>query len=401
MSKGFSKRSTAVSPSLTLAITAKANELKSRGVDVVSFGVGEPDFNTPENIINAAKYALDNGMTKYTASSGMPILKKAICQKLKDENGLEYEPSQIVVSTGAKQALFNALQVLVDEGDEVILPAPYWLTYPELVKICGGTVKLVYCLPENDFILNPADLEKAITPKTKAIILNTPNNPTGAVYSKENIEKIAEILAKYPDIWVISDEIYEKLIYDGVKHYSIANVSKDIYDRTIVINGMSKAYAMTGWRIGYAAAPSAQVAKLMDGLQSHQTSNANTMAQYASMVALTDPTDNMEKMRVEFEARRNMMLELIADIKDIKAVRPTGAFYIMIDVSKLFNKTYEGEVVQSAHNLAKMLIDNESVAVIPCEGFGTDNFIRLSYATSRERIKEGLTRIKNFINKLK
>ncbi len=400
MSKGFSKRSLAVSPSLTLAITAKSNELKNQGVDVVSFGVGEPDFNTPGHIIDAAKYALDHGMTKYTASSGMPSLKKAVCEKLSRDNGLTYRPEQIVVSSGAKQSLFNAMQVLVDEGDEVILLSPYWLTYPELVKICGGKAVTVECPARDGFIVRPEALESAINPKTKVLMLNSPNNPTGAVYSLENLQAVAQVLQKHPDVWVIADEIYEKLIYDGLRHYSVAALSQDMYDRTIVVNGMSKAYAMTGWRIGYAAAPTAQVAKLMDGLQSHQTSNANTMAQYASQVALASGHESIDAMAAEFETRRNLMLGLLKNVPDITAVRANGAFYIMVEVSALFGKKLNGETVSTANNFAKMLIDNAQVAVIPCEGFGAKDFIRLSYATSRERIEEGIARINKFIAKL-
>lgn len=401
MSKGFSRRSTSVSPSLTLAITAKANELKAQGVDVVSLGVGEPDFNTPDYIIEAAEYALKKGMTKYTASSGMPSLKKTICRKLLNDNGLDYQPDQIVVSTGAKQSLFNAMQVLVDEGDEVVLLAPYWLTYPELIKICGGTAVVVSCLPENGFAPRPEDLEKALGPKTKALVLNSPNNPTGAVYSENDLMAIAKVLEEYPDVWVIADEIYEKLIYDGLKHRSVAALSKQMYDRTITINGMSKAYAMTGWRIGYAAAPTAKVAKLMDGLQSHETSNANTMAQYASEVGLSGGAASIEAMRAEFEKRRDLMLKLLGEVKGVKTVRAGGAFYIMVDISGLFEKSYGGEKIETANKFAKLLIDNASVAVIPCEGFGAEKFIRLSYAASRERIKEGIKRIGDFISTLK
>ncbi|HPG92145.1 MAG TPA: pyridoxal phosphate-dependent aminotransferase [Clostridia bacterium] len=400
MGKGFSKRSTTVSPSLTLAITAKSNELISQGVDVVSFGVGEPDFNTPQYIIDGAKYALDHGMTKYTASSGTPTLKKTICEKLNRDNGLNYKPNQIVVSNGAKHSLFNALQVLVDEGDEVIILAPYWLTYPELVGICGGKTVVVECLPEDGFVVRPEILRQALNEKTKAIILNSPNNPTGAVYDKNDILAVVEVLKDFPDVWIIADEIYEKLIYDG-EHISIASISQQIYDRTIVINGMSKAYAMTGWRIGYAAAPTTQIAKLMDGLQSHETSNPNTIAQYAAQIALNGNGESIDAMKEEFSHRRDLMLALLADIDKITIVKPKGAFYVMVDVSALFDKTFRGEKILSANNFAKLLIESYFVAVIPCEGFGADKFIRLSYATSREKITEGLKRLNDFVKEIK
>ncbi|MEG1528066.1 MAG: pyridoxal phosphate-dependent aminotransferase [Clostridia bacterium] len=398
--ENFSKRCLAVSPSLTLAITAKSNELKAKGVNVISFGVGEPDFNTPKHIVEAGKEALDKGMTKYTASSGTPVLRQAVCDKFKRDNDLVYDKTQIVVSNGAKQSLFNALQVLVDEGDEVIILAPYWLTYPELVGICGGKSVVVNCLAENEFIVNPSDLEKAITSKTKALILNSPSNPTGAVYSREQLESIAAVLRRHPNIWVVADEIYEKLVYDGNKHVSIASLD-GMYDRTIVINGMSKAYAMTGWRIGFAAAPTTRVAKLMDGLQSHESSNANTPSQYASQVALNSDESFLDEMRSTFLARRNRMLEKLSTIKGVKAIHAKGAFYIMVDVSSFFGKSYNGVVIDGANKLASLIIDNVSVAVIPCEGFGAPNFIRLSYATNIEKINEGLDRIKDFLAEVK
>ena len=400
MGKGFSKRSLTVSPSLTLAITAKSNELISQGVDVVSFGVGEPDFNTPQYIIDGAKYALDHGMTKYTASGGTPALKKAICEKLSRDNGLSYKPNQIVVSNGAKHSLFNTLQVLVEEGDEVIILSPYWLTYPELVKICGGKAVTVECLPEDGFIVRPEKLRAALNQNTKAIILNSPNNPTGAVYDKNDISAVAEVLKDFPDVWVIADEIYEKLIYEG-EHISIASLSQQMYDRTIVINGMSKAYAMTGWRIGYAAAPTAQIAKLMDGLQSHETSNANTIAQYAAQTALNGNGDSIDAMKEEFSERRDMMVDILAKIKYFSIVKPKGAFYVMVDVSALFNKAFRGVKIETANNFAKLLIESYYVAVIPCEGFGAEKFIRLSYATSREKITEGLKRLNDFVKEIK
>lgn len=397
----FSKRSLNVSPSLTLAITAKSNELKAQGVDVIAFGVGEPDFRTPSYIVTAAKDALDKGLTKYTASSGLPALKSAIAAKLLRDNDLSYEANQIVVSSGAKQSLFNAMQVLVDEGDEVIIPSPYWLTYPELVGICGGKSVVVPTYAKDCFVLQPQVLEKAITAKTKAVIINSPGNPTGAVYSLEQLTAIAEVLARHPNVWVIADEIYEKLVYENYRHYSIASVNKDMYDRTLVINGMSKAYAMTGWRIGYCAAPDARVAKLMDGLQSHETSNANTVAQYASIAALNGGKEELEEMRLTFWKRRDFMLKKLSEVNNLTAVKANGAFYIMVDVSQLFGKSYGNTVIDSANTLAKLLIEEEALAVIPCEAFGAGDFIRLSYATSIEKIDKGIDRLKHFIGQTK
>ena len=300
----ITNRAKNVSPSLTLAITAKANKMKAEGVDLISFAAGEPDFNTPEFIIQAAKTALDKGFTKYTAASGMPSLKDAVCNKLARDNGLTYTQEQIVVSSGAKQSLFNAIQATVEEGDEVIIIAPYWLTYPELVKICGGTPVVVTMKAEDGFALNVNEVKKAITSKTKAIIMNTPNNPTGTLYSEESIREFAQMLKAYPDVYVISDEIYEALAYDGKKHFSIAQVDEDMKERTIVINGMSKAYAMTGWRIGYTAS-STVLAKRMGALQSHESSNPNTIAQHASVTALNNGEEFIASMRKIFEERRN------------------------------------------------------------------------------------------------
>lgn len=393
------KRAKQVSPSLTLAITAKANKLKEEGVDLVSFGAGEPDFNTPQYIIDAAKVALDKGMTKYTASSGTPQLRKQICEKLQKDNNLTYKPNQIVVSNGAKQSLFNAIQVLVEEGDEVIILSPYWLTYPELVVTCGGKVVELKASADNGFKVTPSQLKNAINGKTRALIFNSPSNPTGAVYTREEITALAEVL-KGTDVWVIADEIYEKLVYEGAQHHSIATMSEDAFNRTIVINGMSKAYSMTGWRIGYAAAPNAEVAALMDGLQSHQTSNANTIAQYASLVALSGGEDFLKEMVTTFNSRRKTMLEEFKTVKHVKAIAASGAFYTMVDVSKLFGKTVGGKKINSASDLAEVLIDKSAVAVIPCEGFGAPEFIRLSYTVSEAAIKKGLARIRELLENI-
>lgn len=393
----ITNRAKNVSPSLTLAITAKANKMKAEGVDLISFAAGEPDFNTPEFIINAAKVALDKGFTKYTAASGMPALKDAVCNKLARDNGLTYTQEQIVVSSGAKQSLFNAIQATVEEGDEVIIIAPYWLTYPELVKICGGTPVVVTMSAEDGFALNVKAVKDAITPKTKAIIMNTPNNPTGTLYSEEAIREFAQMLKEYPDVYVISDEIYEALAYDGKKHFSIAQVDEDLKERTIVINGMSKAYAMTGWRIGYTAS-STVLAKRMGALQSHESSNPNTIAQHASVTALNNGEEFIASMRKIFEERRNALLACFEGYDKVKCVKGSGAFYVMVDVSGLLGKSYEGKQINTPLEFSETLLEKAHVAVIPCESFGADKYVRLTYTLDIPVIQEGARRIQKFID---
>lgn len=393
----ITNRAKNVSPSLTLAITAKANKMKAEGVDLISFAAGEPDFNTPEFIIQAAKTALDKGFTKYTAASGMPALKDAVCNKLARDNGLTYTQEQIVVSSGAKQSLFNAIQATVEEGDEVIIIAPYWLTYPELVKICGGTPVVVTMKAEDGFALNVNEVKKAITSKTKAIIMNTPNNPTGTLYSEESIREFAQMLKAYPDVYVISDEIYEALAYDGKKHFSIAQVDEDMKERTIVINGMSKAYAMTGWRIGYTAS-STVLAKRMGALQSHESSNPNTIAQHASVTALNNGEEFIASMRKIFEERRNALLDCFKGYDKVNCVKGSGAFYVMVDLSGLLGKSYEGKQINTPLEFSELLLEKAHVAVIPCESFGADKYVRLTYTLDIPVIKEGARRIQEFIN---
>ena len=389
-----------IAPSLTLEITAKAKKMKAEGVSVIGFGAGEPDFNTPDYIINSAKKALDIGFTKYTPASGTVELKKAICDKFIKDNGLSYEPNQIVISSGAKSSLYHAICAVVDEGDEVILPSPFWLTYPELIKLAGGVCVYVETAKENGYKMTAEQFAAAVTDKTKCLILNSPNNPTGAVYSEEEIKAIAKICEE-KEIMVISDEIYEKLIYDGEKHYSIAQVSEKMKDLTIVINGMSKTYAMTGWRIGYLAAPLA-VAKAISSMQSHTTSNACSIAQYASVAALTDPegevfVSNMQKV---FDERRTLMVNILKDVKDIVCIQPKGAFYVFVNVSKLYGKTFEGKAINGSLEFADAALKT-GVALIPGIAFGNDECIRLSYAISKEDIEEGLKRLISFINSLK
>lgn len=393
----LSKRVSSIQPSLTLAITAKANQMKSEGISIIGFGAGEPDFNTPDYIIKSAKEALDKGITKYTPASGTLQLKQAICQKFKNDNGLDYSPEQIVISNGAKHSLHNALLAIVEEGDEVLVPSPFWLTYPELVALAGGTTKYIETTEEQGFKLMPEALEKAITDKTRVIILNSPNNPTGAVYTEEELRAIAKVIESHEDLYVISDEIYECLVY-GEKHFSIAKVSEEMYNRTIVVNGVSKTYAMTGWRIGYLACPK-EVAKAIGSLQSHATSNPNSIAQYATITALTGGKDIIAKMIAVFDDRRKFMVERVNQIDGISCKAPGGAFYVMVNISKLYGKSYKGQKITDSITFADALL-NTGVAVVPGIAFGASDFVRLSYAISKEDIAEGLNRIEKFIKEL-
>ncbi|MDU1411560.1 MAG: pyridoxal phosphate-dependent aminotransferase [Clostridium sp.] len=395
----LSQKAKRISPSLTLAITAKAKKMKADGIDVIGFGAGEPDFNTPLNIQDAAIDAIQNGQTRYTAASGIVELKKAIVDKFKRDNNLNYKTSQIVVSTGAKQCLANAFQAILNPGDEVLIGAPYWVSYPELVQLSDGVPVFVDTEEKNSFKLTVTALEKALTKNTKAIILNSPNNPTGTTYTKNELNEIADF-AKKNDIIIISDEIYEKLLYGEEGHVSIASLSEDAYNRTIVINGVSKAYAMTGWRIGYAAA-SEEIISLMSNIQSHTTSNPCSISQYAALEALLGDQGEVEKMKVEFKKRRDYMVDRINSIKNLSCVKPEGAFYVMINISNILNKEYEGAVIKDSLQFSDLLLEKEKVAVVPGIAFGVDNYVRLSYATSIKNIEEGLNRIESFVNGIK
>jgi aspartate aminotransferase len=395
----LSKKAGNMSPSITLAITAKANELKSQGIDVVSFGAGEPDFNTPENIIQAAIKAMHDGKTKYTPAGGILELKQTICEKFKKDNNLEYKPSQITISTGGKQCLANAFMAILNPGDEVLIPVPYWVSYPELVKLADGIPVFVETAKDNNYKYTLEDLKKAVTDKTKAIIINSPNNPTGTIYTAEELMEIAGF-AKEHDLLIISDEIYEKLIYDGEKHISIASLDEDAYERTIVINGLSKSYAMTGWRLGYVAA-SEEITKLMTSIQSHMTSNVNSITQYAAIEALNGPVEDLNNMVKEFENRRNFMIDKLGKLSEISIIKPSGAFYIMVNISAYLNTTFKDQTINNSLDFAKVLLDEEKVAVIPGAGFGLDDYIRLSYATSMDIIETGIDRISVFLSKIK
>lgn len=395
----LSKKANSISPSITLEITGKANELKAQGVNVMSFAAGEPDFNTPKNIIEAAIKAMDDGYTKYTKTSGIVELRKAICKKLHQENNLNYSEEQIVVSTGAKQCLANTFLAILNKGDEVILQNPCWVSYTELIKLADGVPVIVNCDENDGYKLSAKNIEKAVTSKTKAILLNSPHNPTGIVYNKNELEEIAQIAKKY-NLIIISDEIYEKLIYDGEEHVSIASLSEDAYERTIVINGLSKTYAMTGWRVGYTAS-STKLAKIMSSVQSHMTSNVCSISQYAALEALTGPQDSINMMKNAFEERRNFMMKKLEGIDEVSFIKPQGAFYIMVDITYFIGKSINGIKINNSIEFAKILLEEEKVAVIPGAAFGLENFIRLSYATSMEVIEEGLDRIKSFLGKLK
>ncbi|MBB6630177.1 pyridoxal phosphate-dependent aminotransferase [Clostridium algidicarnis] len=387
-----------IEPSLTLAITAKAKKMKSEGIDVIGFGAGEPDFDTPENIQNAAIEAMKKGLTRYTPASGIIELKNVIVGKFKKDNNLSYDSSQIIISTGAKQCLANVFQAILNPCDEVIVSTPYWVSYPELIRLADGVPVYVNSGKGNNFKYTLESLKGAVTSKTKAIIINSPNNPTGTLYSKEELVFIANF-CKENDIIIISDEIYEKLIYGDKKHISIASVSEDAYNRTIVINGVSKSYAMTGWRIGYAAGPK-EIIKLMSNIQSHTTSNPNSIAQYAAVEAISGNQDTMDFMVKEFSNRKDYMVNRIEKIKGISAINPDGAFYVMINIEDLLNKKINNEVIKDSLDFSRLLLEQERVAVIPGDAFGVSNYIRLSYATSLDNINKGLDRIETFIAKI-
>lgn len=393
----ITRRISSIAPSLTLAITAKAKALKAEGKSVIGFGAGEPDFNTPQHIIDAAKKALDDGCTKYTPSSGLPALRKKIAEKFKEENNLDYDPSQIIVSSGAKHSIFNAMFALIEEGDEVIIPSPYWLTYPEVVNVCGGKCVFVEGHKENHFKVMPEDIKKAITPKTKMLVFNTPSNPTGAVYTEEEIRAIGKVVEE-AGIYVLSDEIYSKLIYDGVKHFSIAQVSEKLKEKTVIVNGVSKTYAMTGWRIGWLAAPK-DVAKAIDSFQSHATSNPSSISQYATLAALNGSEAELNAMRDVFNDRRKYMISRIRAIQGLDCIEPDGAFYIMLVVKNLYGKRFNGRKINGSMDVADMLLE-KGVAVVPGVAFGDDECVRLSYAISKEDIGVGLDRIEEFVKEV-
>ncbi len=382
-------RATILTPSLTLSIDSKAKAMKAEGIDVCSFGAGEPDFDTPEHIKAAAMASLDGGFTKYTPSSGTPELRQAIADKFLEDNGLTYRPSQIIVSNGAKHSCFNAILATIELGDEVIIPAPYWLSYPEMVRLAGGEPVFVETTEESGWKITPEQFEAAMTPRTKMIIINTPGNPTGAVYTREELTALAAV-AEEEGILILADEIYEKLTYDGVEHVSIASLSPEIYDLTITVNGFSKAYAMTGWRLGYLAAND-EISKAIDSMQSHSTSNPCSFAQKGGLAALKGDQQQVNDMRAEFEMRRNYMYQRFSSINGVSVVKPQGAFYMLVNISRLS---------LTSQNFADRLLSKANVAVVPGIAFGDDRTIRFSYATSLDVIKTGLDRFEEFCRTL-
>lgn len=391
----ISKKALSIAPSPTLAIDTKFKQMKADGIDVVGFGAGEPDFNTPKHICDAAVKAIMDGKTRYTPAAGTLPLRKAVCDKFLKENGLSYEPSQIVVSNGAKHSLVNVFMAICNPGDEVIIPAPYWVSYPEMVKIADGVPVTLMTKEENGFKTTAKELEAAITPKTRAVVINSPSNPTGMVYTEEELKEIAEVAVRH-NIYVVSDEIYEHLIYEG-KHTSIASFNEKIKDLTIIVNGVSKTYAMTGWRIGFTASNSA-LAKAMSSVQSHATSNPNSIAQEATIAALEGGLECVEEMKKEFVKRRDYMVERINNIPGVSCLKPNGAFYIMMNIKDIIGTTLYGKQINSADDFADMFLDIAKVAVVPGTGFEAPEYVRWSYATSMDNCREGLDRLEKFLS---
>jgi len=398
LEKRISKLVSNISPSATFAVAAKARELKEKGVDIVSFAAGEPDFNTPENVKKVAVKAMDDNFTKYTAVEGILELKKAVCEKFKRDNNVEYEPSQIVVCNGAKQALNNAFLTICDPGDEVLLPAPAYVSFPEQIKLAGAKPLYVETKEENNFRLTLNDIKSKYNPNVKALLLNTPNNPSGSMVRRDELEKIAEFLIEN-NIWAITDEIYEKLVYDNNKHISLASINNEIKEQTIMVNGVSKTYAMTGWRIGFAAGPQ-DIISAMIKLQGHTTSNVNSIAQKATVEALVGSQEVVEVMRKEYDRRRMYMVKKLNSFEGIKCNNPDGAFYVFPNISGLFGKRYEGKEIKEEMDVVEFFLDVAHVAVVPGKAFRYPDHIRLTFATSMENIEKGMDRLEKAINKL-
>ena len=398
MALTLSERVLAISPSVTLAIDAKAKKLRQEGMDVIGFGAGEPDFCTPEYINDAGKFAIDAGITRYTPVAGTMDLRERICEKLYRDNGVEYTPAEVMVSNGAKQALFTALSALLNPGDEVLVPTPGWLSYTEMIKMVGGVPVPVHGDEAQDFIVTADMLREHVTEKTKALIINTPNNPNGCVYSYEQLKAITE-LAVECGFYVVSDEIYEKLIYDDARHYCIASFGDEIKKQAIVVNGVSKTYAITGWRIGYAAGPK-HIIQAMTSFQSHASSNANSIAQYAAATALSCGDKYIKSMITEYDVRRRLMHRLLNEIDGLSARLPKGAFYMMMNLTGIMGKKFRGQEITNSTQFAELLLSEKRVAVVPALAFGDDRYVRLSYATSRANIVEGMRRIAAFISEL-
>lgn len=396
--KPLSVLASAVKPSSTLAIDALYKSMKAQGIDVVGFGAGEPDFPTPDNIKEACVKALEDNKTGYTPASGIMELKKAVCYRMKEDCGLDYKPEEVLIASGAKHNVYLAVRALVNPGDEVVIPAPYWVSYSEIVNICGATAVMAETPEEEGFKLLPEVLDAAITDRTKCVILNSPCNPTGMMYTAEELRALADVCIKR-DIYIIADEIYYKLIYDGREFVSICALGDDVKERTILINGVSKSYAMTGWRVGYSLAP-AHITKVMANYVSHSTGAPASMAQWAAVEALTGPQDTVEFMRQAFEIRRNYMADRVDKMDMVSCLKPEGAFYIMMNISKTFGKKCDGVVIDSCDTFAQLFLEKGLVAVVPGSGFCAPNHVRWSYATSMENIQAGMDRLEKFLASL-
>lgn len=393
--KAVSKIAEGVHASTTLAVDSLAKQMKEDGYDVIRFGTGEPDFNTPDNINMAAIAAICDGKTKYTPAAGIPALRKAIAKQLQDDCGLSYDYTQIVVASGAKHSVYIALAAITNPGDEIIIPAPFWVSYYEMVKMTGGVPVIVTAGEESDFKVTASQIEAAITDKTKCLMLNNPSNPTGMIYSKDELKSIAEVCVKH-DLYILADEIYYKLIYDGIEFTSIASLGDEVKERCLLINGVSKSYAMTGWRIGYCAA-NKQLAKIMSNYLSHSTGAPSTISQWAAVEAINGPQQSCEEMRKAFEERRDYIVQRMNSIPGVSCIKPNGAFYVMMNIEKLIGRTLGGKLITNDDDFAVAFLESAYVATVPCSGFGMKNFIRWSYAASMDNIKEALDRLEKFL----
>lgn len=388
----------AVHASSTMAIDSMYKNMKAQGIDVVGFGAGEPDFPTPDNIKEACIRALNENKTKYTAASGIIELKQAVCQRMKEDCGVDYAPSQVVIASGAKHIVYLTVRALVNPGDEVVIPAPYWVSYSEIVRMCGGIPVIAQTREEDEFKLTPQELDEAITDNTKCVLFNSPSNPTGMMYTREELRALADVCIAR-DVYIIADEIYYKLVYDGREFVSVAALGEDVKERTILINGVSKSYAMTGWRIGYSLAPE-HITKVMSNYVSHSTAAPSTLSQWAAVEALTGPQDTVETMRQAFEVRRNYMVDRVNSMELVSCLKPEGAFYIMMNIRKVFGKKCGDVVIDSCDTFASQLLEKGLVAVVPGSGFDAPDYVRWSYATSLENIKEGMDRLEKFLSTL-
>ena len=393
--KAVSKIAEGVHASTTLAVDSLAKQMKEDGYDVIRFGTGEPDFNTPDNINMAAIAAICDGKTKYTPAAGIPALRKAIAKQLQDDCGLSYDYTQIVVASGAKHSVYIALAAITNPGDEIIIPAPFWVSYYEMVRMVGGTPVIVQAGEDQDFKITAEQLEAAITDNTKCLMLNNPSNPTGMIYSKDELQAIADVCVRH-DLYILADEIYYQLIYDGMEFTSMASLGEDVKERTLLINGVSKSYAMTGWRVGYCAA-NKKLAKIMSNFLSHSTGAPSTISQWASVEALNGPQEGIEEMRKAFLQRRDYIVKRINEIPGVSCINPNGAFYVMVNIEKLVGKTLGGKLIENDDDFAVALLEKALVAVVPCSGFGIKNFVRWSYAASMENIEKGLDRLEKFV----